>query len=299
MKGMTEMNCSEKSGVPSAGAAWKRFAKMVFDILLFLFVFLLTYSVLGLLFPVFFAEEGGAGQQWLTVIDELLLLLASLFSAWLVLRMRGLPFSALGLHFKGYAKDWCRGMLFAVALYAIGFGVSLLAGSVEVVSVSFRPDSLLVSLAFFAIVAFFEELTLRGFVLGRMLDSGMNKILALFLSSVLFSLFHFANPDFSVLPFLNILLAGMMLGASYIYTRNLSFPIAVHWFWNWLQGPVLGYEVSGIRFGESLLNLRLSANEWMNGGDFGFEGSLLCTLLLIAGTLIIMKMESGKWRMEN
>ncbi|MDE5710977.1 MAG: CPBP family intramembrane metalloprotease, partial [Bacteroides sp.] len=125
-------------------------------------------------------------------------------------------------------------------------------------------------------------------VLGRLLDGGVNRFVALFISSTSFSLMHFFNPNFEFLPFLNILLAGVLLGASYIYTRNLCFPVALHWFWNWLQGPVLGYEVSGNRFGDTLLTLRLSDAHLMNGGSFGFEGSLLCTFLLIIGSGLII-----------
>ncbi len=56
---------------------------------------------------------------------------------------------------------------------------------------------------------------------------------------------------------LNLLLAGMLLGASYLYTRNLCFPISLHLFWNWIQGPILGYQVSGNNFTTSMLTLRM------------------------------------------
>ena len=74
----------------------------------------------------------------------------------------------------------------------------------------------------------------------------------------------------------------------YLYTRNLWFPISLHFFWNWIQGPVLGYEVSGNRFCETLFSLRLPANNLINGGAFGFEGSLVCTVLATLFTLFII-----------
>ena len=154
----------------------------------------------------------------------------------------------------------------------------------------------MISFVFFLLVAVTEELALRGFVLERMLQGGINKFWALFFSSVLFSLIHIGNPNFNFLSFINILLAGVLLGSSYIYTRNLCFPIALHWFWNWIQGPVLGYEVSGNKFGESMLTLHLPEANLMNGGAFGFEGSMLCTVLMILGTGVILKMFSKKDR---
>ena len=162
--------------------------------------------------------------------------------------------------------------------------------AIEIAGVVFNPSSLLISFVFFLLVAITEEFALRGFVLERMLQGGVNKFWALFLSATLFSLVHIANPNFDFLSFINILLAGILLGSSYIYTRNLCFPIALHWFWNWIQGPVLGYEVSGNKFCDGLLTLHLPEANLINGGAFGFEGSILCTVLMVAGTAVILKM---------
>ena len=183
-------------------------------------------------------------------------------------------------------------------LYAVGFGTSLLMGTVEIASVQWVPRDLLGTLLFFLLVAVTEEVMLRGFVLGRMLSAGMNRFVALFLSSALFSAMHLFNPNFALLPFVNILLAGCLLGASFLYTRNLCFPVVLHWFWNWLQGPVLGYEVSGMDSGETLLTLRLTGSDLLTGGSFGFEGSLLCTVLLVVGTLAIIGYYERRGRKE-
>ncbi|MFK1767810.1 CPBP family intramembrane glutamate endopeptidase, partial [Bacteroides fragilis] len=48
------------------------------------------------------------------------------------------------------------------------------------------------------------------------------------------------------------------------------------------------YEVSGNRFCETLFSLRLPANNLINGGAFGFEGSLVCTVLATLFTLFII-----------
>ena len=87
---------------------------------------------------------------------------------------------------------------------------------------------------------------------------------------------------------INLLLAGMLLGASYLYTRNLCFPISLHLFWNWIQGPVLGYQVSGNNFLFTMLKLNMPEKNVLNGGAFGFEGSLICTVLMILFTVLII-----------
>ena len=270
----------------------KRFGLAAADIVMFVVLAFVIIMFVGMPFAILstkFSSEEAMGNIPLLMIDETLMLVGVFLSAWIVMWLRGLPLTGLGLSLKGRWKDLLAGVLFAIVLYVIGFGLSLLFGGVEVTGITFHPSSLLITFAFFLLVGITEELALRGFVLGRLLDGGVNRFWALVISSLLFSLMHILNPNFAFLPFLNIFLAGILLGASYLYTRNLCFPIALHWFWNWLQGPVLGYEVSGNNFGDSLLTLRLAETNILNGGTFGFEGSVICSVLMVIGALLIIR----------
>lgn len=280
---------------------WKSVGRLAADILLFyvigtcLMMFLCMFLFLGYKLAAVEMPEGGLLSH---VWETLFMLVGYLSAAVLILRWRNLPLSLLGLSLKGRGKDLLAGVGIAVLLYAVGFGLSLLTGMVEVADVQWMPHDLLGALMFFLLVAVTEEVMLRGFVLGRMLSEGMNRFVALLLSSALFSAMHLFNPNFAFLPFVNILLAGCLLGASFLYTRNLCFPIVLHWFWNWLQGPVLGYEVSGTDCGQTLLTLRLKGSDLLTGGSFGFEGSLLCTVLLVVGTLAIVGYYERRGRKE-
>lgn len=274
---------------------------MVADIVLFYVIG--TLITMFLCVPLFLIQkalgmEMQEGSLPSLFLERLLMLVGYLSAAVLVLRWRKLPLSLLGMSLRGRGKDLLAGLGVAVLLYAVGFGTSLLMGIVEIASVQWVPRDLLGTLLFFLLVAVTEEVMLRGFVLGRMLSAGMNRFVALFLSSALFSAMHLFNPNFALLPFVNILLAGCLLGASFLYTRNLCFPVVLHWFWNWLQGPVLGYEVSGMDSGETLLTLRLTGSDLLTGGSFGFEGSLLCTVLLVVGTLAIVGYYERRGRKE-
>lgn len=280
---------------------WKNIGRLVVDILLFYVIG--TLITMFLCVPLFLIQkalgmEMQEGSLPSLFLERLLMLVGYLSAAVLVLRWRNLPLSLLGMSLKGRGKDLLAGLGVAVLLYAVGFGTSLLMGTVEIASVQWVPRDLLGTLLFFLLVAVTEEVMLRGFVLGRMLSAGMNRFVALFLSSALFSAMHLFNPNFALLPFVNILLAGCLLGASFLYTRNLCFPVVLHWFWNWLQGPVLGYEVSGMDSGETLLTLRLTGSDLLTGGNFGFEGSLLCTVLLVVGTLAIVAYYERRGRKE-
>lgn len=265
---------------------------MAIDIISFVTLAVIIITILGIPFSSVLQKLGkeGVDKMFYFVLSETLMLIGIFLSAWIVWHFRGVSLAGLGRSLAIRKKDLLSGISLAIVLYAVGFGVSLLAGAIEIAGVVFNPSSLLISFVFFLLVAITEEFALRGFVLERMLQGGVNKFWALFLSATLFSLVHIANPNFDFLSFINILLAGILLGSSYIYTRNLCFPIALHWFWNWIQGPVLGYEVSGNKFCDGLLTLYLPETNLINGGAFGFEGSILCTVLMVAGTGVILKM---------
>ena len=241
------------------------FASIIIFLVSFFIVMSLFRSVLNL-----FSEVRGYGMGYF-FIGEGIMLLSVFIVTFLMMRfLDRRPFSDLGFSLKGRGKD---------ILY--GF-------QIEVVSVHLHWSDLLLSGLFFAMVAIVEETMMRGYVLGRLLRTRLNKFISLLISSLLFALLHLMNPNVAFLPMLNLVLGGLLLGASYLYTRNLWFPISLHFFWNWIQGPVLGYEVSGNRFCETLFSLRLPANNLINGGAFGFEGSLVCTVLATLFTLFII-----------
>ena len=259
---------------------------------LFIVVFLIFMGLYGVLTQGFLSLVLGVEARHPGMVGYILLegsmLLAVLTAAVIMLRLERRPFSDLGLIVKGHAKGLWWGFLIAALLYLTGFGLSLLMGEVEVTGFQFKPLDLLGALLFFLLVALFEEILMRGYILGRLLHTRLNKFLSLFISAALFALLHIFNPEIDFLPMVNLVLAGMLLGASYLYTRNLCFPISLHLFWNWIQGPILGYQVSGNNFMSTMLKLEMPEENVLNGGAFGFEGSLICTVLMIVFTILIV-----------
>lgn len=150
---------------------------------------------------------------------------------------------------------------------------------------------------FFLIAAALEEVVFRGYILDNLLED-MHPILALIVSSILFMALHLLNPSLEFLPVLNLFLAGVMLGASYIYTRNLWFPLGLHWSWNMFQGPVFGFEVSGVETKSFFSQSILKDNIW-TGGDFGFEGSILATILIMSAATVIFLVFQKFYLNEN
>lgn len=241
-------------------------------------------------------------ERWAVLAIEGIQLVSVLLAAWLIIHYWDeLSFvDDMGYRWRYKGMDLLWGFIVAAAIYAVGFIVSLLAGWISVEGVHFDFTYLLLQFLLYLLVAMMEESMMRGFVLGHMLDVGMNKFLALLISSILFACLHLGNPGITNFALLNLTLAGVLLGVAYIYTRNLWFPIFLHLFWNFIQGPILGYEVSGTGGKNTLLKLGISDNTLMNGGDFGFEGSLPCTILMIVATgLIVYWFETKKTTYEE
>ncbi len=193
-------------------------------------------------------------------------------------------FASLGFTWKGYSNEAGLGFFGALAMLGIGSLILIASGYISFISATFNTSPLLIEIAMMIVVAFVEELLFRGYLLNNLLQS-MNKWVALAISSVLFALFHEANPDVSVFAIVNILLAGILLGLNYIFTKNLWFGICFHFAWNYFQGPVLGYDVSGLKL-TSVVQQSITGPEVWTGGLFGFEGSLLCPLLFVVAIAI-------------
>ncbi|MCD7899227.1 MAG: CPBP family intramembrane metalloprotease [Bacteroides sp.] len=197
------------------------------------------------------------------------------------------PVSSIGFSIKGRWKDCIAGFMFATVLYVIGFGLSLGLGAVEITSVQFNGLAFFGSLLFYFIAASMEEVMMRGYFQGLLMTK-LNRFASLAIASLVFSLLHAFNDNVTFFSLFNLFLAGLLLGASYMYTRNLWFPIVLHTAWNWIQGSVLGFGVSGSNMFPSVLTLNLPEPNILNGGSFGFEGSIICSFLCMLGTVAII-----------
>lgn len=206
-------------------------------------------------------------------------------------------FESLGFKWKGYSNEAALGFFAAIALLGIGSVILVSIGYLSFITVNFDAGALFLEIAIMIVVAFVEELLFRGYLLNNLLLS-MNKWGALSITAALFSLFHGSNPDITLFAVLNIFLAGILLGINYIFTKNLWFGIFFHFAWNYFQGPVLGYDVSGLKL-TPLLQQSISGPDVWTGGLFGFEGSLLCPLLLVVAIIVFIYAFSKRYQTLN
>lgn len=143
-------------------------------------------------------------------------------------------------------------------------------------------------------VGFYEELFSRGYQILN-LTEGLRYpqigargavAIALLITSTLFGLLHFFNPNASAISTFNIILAGIVLGVPYILTGNLALSVGLHFSWNFVMAGILGFSVSGMKFKTSLIQINQGGAEFWTGGAFGPEAGLLGLLGL--ATIILL-----------
>ncbi|WP_242404052.1 CPBP family intramembrane glutamic endopeptidase [Formosa agariphila] len=213
-------------------------------------------------------------------------LLGTFFVIWIFMKnIDHEPFINLGFQTKNRLKDFVLGIIIGLIIMVIGYTILVYSGEIRFVNLNFDIEELIISILLFIIVSVTEEMFLRGYVLRNFMLS-FNKYVALFLSSVLFAAMHGFNPNIDFFALLNLFLAGILLGMSYIYTKNLWFPIGLHFSWNLFQ-TLLGFNVSGLD-SYSIVEFKITAPNLINGGMFGFEGSYLSIVAqLITITCIV------------
>jgi membrane protease YdiL (CAAX protease family) len=160
------------------------------------------------------------------------------------------------------------------------------------IDIIYSPNDFLFSFALLAMIAVSEELIFRGYVLKNLMKS-FNKWIALVISAVLFSIIHSSNDGIPVVGMLNTFLGGLVLGIAYVITQSLWLPIFFHLSWNFIQGPVLGFPVSGLTF-ESIMSIESNGPSMVTGGKYGFEGSVICTIMLTIAVIAGCYLESKK-----
>ena len=233
-------------------------------------------------------------QRWLTIPAQTFFLfsffVSFFFSMLTVFVFRKVfdrrSFTSLGFEWKGYQSHAIVGLLLGLVLLGAESVILYFSGHLAWTGVIVDVADLLTGLIIMLLVAVSEETVFRGYILNNLLQS-INKWVALGVSALLFALFHAGNPGITVLAVINIFLSGLLLGLNYLYTKNLWFAIMFHFSWNFFLGPVLGYEVSGLPL-NSLLQQYIEGPDWITGGEFGLEGSVLDGIFSIISFVLLM-----------
>ena len=145
-------------------------------------------------------------------------------------------------------------------------------------------------------IGFYEEVLSRAYLIPNMKEGFSTKsinpskatILAVVLSSLLFGTGHLGNPNVSVFATINIVAAGVMLAIPYVLTGRLALSVGIHFSWNYFQGGIFGFRVSGIEPLHPVIGIKQLGNPIWTGGSFGPEGGLIGLVSIILILFMIL-----------
>ena len=166
---------------------------------------------------------------------------------------------------------------------------------IEITSNLYNVDYIFIWLVFigFLIQGMSEEILCRGFIM-KTASKKCGVLGGIMINSVIFGLLHFFNDNITFLAIFNLILFGIFMSLVYYLTNNLWMAGAIHSIWNFSQGSIFGFRVSGIELRESLLLSKNVTDNIYNGGAFGMEGGLFCTLVEITGIIVCIYLINKK-----
>jgi len=250
----------------------------------------IAISILGTIVIGFFVPISG-GLLFLEQIINLVAVTGSVYIArrWLDKR----SFESLGLTLNRQTfVDILVGV--GITFLLMGFIYIIMSGlgwiTFKGFAWQFDPINVVLSgvLSFFVVfifVAWNEELLSRGYEL-QTIASGLNLFWGVVISSAVFGLLHLGNPNATWVSAAGIFFAGLFLAYAYVRTRQLWLSMGLHLGWNFFEGVVFGFPVSGLSI-YPLTRIDVHGPELWTGGAFGPEAGLIVLPGLILGAVLI------------
>lgn len=261
-----------------------------------LFVLLMIPFIL-MLRAAFGPPEPGQGFGLQTILGGVAGCAGALLAAAGLLRLLDQrSFKNLGIWFyDGWGKELGLGLGGGLVMMTVMVAPLAAGGLVELRLADVEPMGLLIGFAWSAGIllpaAASEEFIFRGYPFQRLVDAWGALIPAVGISA-LFGLAHANNPNATWFSTVNTVLAGIWLAVAYLKTRALWLPVGVHFSWNFVMGFGYGLPISGYVLPWKLVEAVPGGPVWLTGGDYGPEGGILCTGVLV---VVTVWMTQSRW----
>jgi hypothetical protein len=198
--------------------------------------------------------------------------------------------SSMGARKSKFLQNYLLGFVIGIAFMTVISLLGLLFG-VNSIKLSDDMDFGWIVLFFFGFIiqGMSEEFIFRGYFMNTIGGSGKHTLVAVGLSSLAFAIAHCGNSGFGPLPFFNLILFGVFAALYMILFDNIWGVCAIHSLWNFTQGNIYGISVSGTGNTPSIFRTTAkSSHAFLTGGDFGIEGSIFTTIVLLAATALVL-----------
>lgn len=202
-------------------------------------------------------------------------------------------------------KRYLKGFLSGGIIFSITVGILYVTGNASLDTESIQPVGIVaIPIVLFILSGWMvqsagEEFLIRGLFM-KLMSKKFNIFLAVFLSSIIFSAMHLGNPGITIIAIVNLILYGVAMGLYVVKTNDLIGACGNHAAWNFFQGNIFGFEVSGLDVvSGTIMDFKAIGNSTLNGGEFGPEAGLVCTLVLIVFSIIMLIKILNERRISN
>ncbi|TXR89685.1 CPBP family intramembrane metalloprotease [Bacillus sp. SH7-1] len=206
-------------------------------------------------------------------------------------------FSSIGFWRDQWIRKYLIGALIGFIFISIPVMLLLLIGNVQLEMQRITPTTILGivgSLVAFLIQGATEEIIVRGWLF-PVLSVRSRIWVGIVVTSLLFGFLHLLNPGITILSISNIILVGVF-AAFYVLKDNSLWGIcAWHSLWNWAQFNIYGFAVSGMAmYSTPLFKPVTNGSEFLHGGSFGIEGSIITTIMLSIASIVLWRQLWGR-----
>ena len=206
----------------------------------------------------------------------------------------------VGLIRKDFGKLYVTGLIYGTVLMTLVFIALIITGKADVHGIQMPSPK---TLFMFSVIMWIpqgaaEEVMFRGYMIPKVKSLFKNnekagRIAAIAISSAMFSVSHAFNGGFNLTALVNIFLFAVLFALIYERTGSIALTCAAHTMWNMFQGNIFGLSVSGNETVPSIIETDYT------GSDFGPEGTLEATLVIMAALVLFAVMTRRKQSSPN
>ena len=265
-----------------------KFKLLLIPILVVIFIIIINQLLILPLMPIFndSLEEIFSFSGTSNLVDEAFCLFLSIF---LMTKISKLKIEQLGFTKDNIVFSYLKGALFGTLQIFTVFFIIFGLKAIDVYYVGNISILLLIKIfIIFIFQALLEEILFRGYLM-PFFSKVIGIKFTITLLSFLFTCIHLFNPNLDIIGLANVFLAGVTFSLIYYYTGNLWLVGAMHTLWNFILGFIVGSQISGIiTYNSVFFSIPVENNDLISGGVFGFEASIVTTIVELTISLFVI-----------
>ena len=276
-----------------------KFKLLLIPILVVIFIIVLNQFLILPLMPIFndSLEEIFSFSGTSNLVDEAFCLFLSIF---LMTKISKLKIEQLGFTKDNIVFSYLKGALFGTLQIFTVFFIIFGLKAIDVYYVGNISILLLIKVfIIFIFQALLEEILFRGYLM-PFFSKVIGIKFTITLLSFLFTCIHLFNPNLDIIGLANVFLAGVTFSLIYYYTGNLWLVGAMHTLWNFILGFIVGSQISGIiTYNSVFFSIPVENKDLISGGVFGFEASIVTTIVELTISLFVIYLIRKEKRIES